>query len=65
MTLRELKNSVGTHIKVYIGGELVYTPLKGDMESLLERKVVWLNSEDDILEVGLTRNEGSEKHEKE
>lgn len=65
MKLKDIQSISCTNMKVYIGGELVYTPLKGDMEPLLERKVVWLNSEDDILEVGLTRNEGGEKHEKE
>lgn len=62
MKLKDIANVACTNIKVYANGESVYSPFSGEPTSLLEREVVWLDSEDDILLVGI---EGGEKHEKE
>ena len=51
-----------TNFKIYIGDELVYSPFKGDFEPFMDRKVLWLDAEDDIIAIGIT---GGEKHEKE
>ena len=62
MKLEDLVKLVYTNFKIYIGDELVYSPFKGDFEPFMDRKVLWLDSEDDIIAIGIT---GGEKHEKE
>lgn len=64
MKLKDIADTSCTNFKVYIGKDLVcvYSPFKGAPEPLLDKEVIWLDAEDDIIIVGI---EGGEKHEKE
>ena len=62
MTLRNIASVSCTNLKVYIGHSLVYSPSKGTLAPFLNRKVLWLDSENDIIVVGI---EEGEKHEEE
>lgn len=62
MKLKDIANVACTNLKIYPDGKSAYSPFSGELTPLLEREVVWLDSEDDILMVGI---EGGEKHEKE
>lgn len=64
MTLREIARVSCTNLKVYVGHACVYSPFKGSIKPFMDRKVTWLDSEDDILAVGVSEK-GSEHDEKE
>lgn len=53
MTLREIARISCTNLKVYVGHACVYSSSKGSLKPYLERKVVWIDAEDDILVVGV------------
>ena len=62
MKLEDIVKLIYTNFKIYIGDELVYSPFKGDFEPFMDRKVLCLDAEDDIIAIVI---EGGEKHEKE
>lgn len=53
MKLKDIQSISCTNMKVYVGGKMVYSPFKGGLKSYLEREVVWIDAEDDILVVGV------------
>lgn len=64
MTLKEIFSLSCTNIKVYIGDDVVYTQFSGKkVTPFLNRRVLWIDSQDDILLIGI--DEGGEEHEKE
>lgn len=62
MTLKDIVKVSCTNCKVYVDNKLVYAPFDGKLTPFLDRMVRWLDSEDDILLIGI---EGGENHEKE
>lgn len=62
MTLRNIVSATCADLRICVGHVCVYSPSNGTLKPFLDRKVIWLDAEDDILVVGI---EGSEKHEKE
>lgn len=52
MKLKDIRDISCTNIKVYIGGKMVHSPFKGSIK-YLEKEVVWIDAEDDILVVGV------------
>lgn len=62
MKLKDIANVACTNIKLYADGKSVYSPFSGELTPFLDREVVWLDAEDDIIAIGIT---GGEKHEKE
>ena len=62
MTLRNIASATCADLKICVGHVCVYSPSKGTLTPFLDRKVAWLDAEDDIIVVGI---EGGEKHEKE
>lgn len=63
MTLREIARVSCTNLKVYVGHACVYSPFKGSIKPFMDRKVTWLDSEDDILAVGVSEKEGERNEE--
>lgn len=53
MKLKDIRDISCTNIKVYIGGKMVHSPFKGNIKPYLEKEVVWIDAEDDILVVGV------------
>ena len=62
MKLKDIANVVCTNLKIYANGKSVYSPFSGELTPFLDKEVIWLDAEDDVIVVGI---EGSEKHEKE
>ena len=62
MTLRNIASVTCADLKICVGHVCVYSPSKGTLTPFLDRKVAWLDAEDDMIVVGI---EGGEKHEKE
>ena len=62
MELKDIANVACTNIKVYANGKSVQSPFSGELTPFLDKEVIWLDAEDDVLVVGI---EGGEKHEKE
>ena len=62
MKLKDIANVVCTSLKIYANGKSVYSPFSGELTPFLDKEVIWLDAEDDVIVVGI---EGSEKHEKE
>lgn len=54
--------NVGVIYSPFNNGGVVYSPFNEELTPLLDREVVWLDTEDDIL---LIKIERGEKHEKE
>ena len=63
MTLREIARLSCTNLKVYVDNTCVYSLFKGELKPFMDRKVVWLDAEDDILEVGISEKEGERNEE--
>ena len=53
MKLKDIQSISCTNMKVYIGGKMVYSPYNGNLKPYLDREVVWVDAEDDILVVGI------------
>ena len=53
MILKDIRSMACTNMKVYVGGKMVYSPYNGNLKPYLEREVVWIDAEDDILVVGV------------
>lgn len=62
MKLKDIANVACTNVKLYADGKSVYSPFSGELTPFLDKEVVWLDAEDDIIVVGIERGE---KHEKE
>lgn len=53
MKLKDIQSMACTNMKVYVGGKMVCSPFKGNIKPYLDREVVWVDAEDDILVVGI------------
>lgn len=53
MKLKDIHGISCTNMKVYVGGKMVCSPFKGNLKPYLDREVVWIDAEDDILVVGI------------
>lgn len=53
MKLKDIRSISCTNMKVYVGGKMVCSPFKGNIKPYLDREVVWVDAEDDILVVGV------------
>lgn len=54
ITLKEVISLLCTNAKVYMNGDLVYSPFNGKLEPFLEREVLWIDAEDDIIKIGIS-----------
>ena len=53
MTLRNIASVTCADLKICVGHVCVYSPSKGTLTPFLDRKVAWLDAEDDIIVVGV------------
>lgn len=53
MKLKDIRDISCTNMKVYVRGKMVYSPFQKNLKSYLDREVVWIDAEDDILVVGV------------
>lgn len=53
MKLKDIRDISCTNMKVYVGGKMVYSPFQKNLKSYLDREVVWIDAEDDILVIGV------------
>ena len=63
MTLGDVVRLSCTNCKVFMGDKLVYSPFAGGLAPLLDRRVLWIDAEDDILLIGVA--EGGDEDEEE
>ena len=54
ITLKGVISLLCTNAKVYMNGDLVYSPFNGKLAPFLEREVLWIDAEDDIIKIGIS-----------
>lgn len=60
MTLKDIVKVSCTTFKVYVGNKMVYSPFNGVLAPFWDKKVLWIDSAEDTLLIGI---EGSDEDE--